>query len=102
MKARLLLRQRIPLDERSFVEMVVWEVPEPVPGCGHALKYRLAYVVDGTCALRFDNEAGKGDHVHKGNEERPVRFSSIRALLERFWSEVDSMRGEGRHEGADD
>ncbi len=102
MKARLLLRQRIPLDEQSFVEMVVWKLPKPVRGSDHAFKYRLAYVVDGVCVLRFDNEAGKGDHMHKGDDERPIKVGSVKALLDRFWSEVDTMRGEGGDEGIDD
>ena len=32
---------------------------------------RLAYVVRGVCVLRYDNEAGKGDHRHFGSGERP-------------------------------
>ena len=28
----------------------------------HGFKYRLAFVVNGVCVLRYDNEAGKGDH----------------------------------------
>lgn len=102
MKAKSLLRQRIPLDERSFVEMAVWEVPEPVQGSKHTFKYRLAYVVDGTCVLRFDNEAGKGDHCHIDDEERPIGFHSIRKLLDAFWTEVDNVRDGGRDESTDD
>jgi len=92
MKAELLINQRIPLDERSFVEMVAWKLPKPVPASAHTYKYRLAYVVDGTCVMRFDNEAGKGDHCHAGDEERMVAFSTIKELLEAFWAEVDNMR----------
>ncbi len=102
MKAKSLLRQRIPLDERSFVEMAVWEVPEPVQGSKHTFKYRLAYVVDGTCVLRFDNEVGKGDHCHTDDKERPIRFHSIGKLLDAFWAEVDNMRDGDRHESIDD
>ena len=29
-------------------------------------KYSLAYVVEGECVLRYDNEAGKGDHIRLG------------------------------------
>jgi hypothetical protein len=32
----------------------------------HELWYRLALVVGGKCVLRYDNEAGKGDHRHVG------------------------------------
>ena len=28
-------------------------------GSAHEFKYRLAYVVDGVCVVRYDNEVGK-------------------------------------------
>ncbi|MGL5361848.1 MAG: toxin-antitoxin system TumE family protein, partial [Bosea sp. (in: a-proteobacteria)] len=62
MNAILLLRERLILSETAFVEVVVWRVPEPVRGSLHDFKYRLAYVRSGICLLRYDNEAGKGDH----------------------------------------
>jgi hypothetical protein len=58
MDAELLLDDRLALDERSFVQMTVWRLPRPVEGCAHSLKYRLAYVIDGQCVLRYDNETG--------------------------------------------
>ncbi len=33
-------------------------------GSSHGFKYRLAYVVDGVCVVRYDNEVDKGDHRH--------------------------------------
>ena len=42
--------------------------------------------------LRFDNEAGKGDHKHVANTEEPYKFNGPEALLEDFWSEVDKWR----------
>jgi hypothetical protein len=59
MQARLLLRERLILGEDRFAEMVIWQMPRPVPGSAHGFKYRLAFVVDEICVLRFDNEAGK-------------------------------------------
>jgi hypothetical protein len=38
-------------------------VPRSVRTSGHEFKYSLAYVVEGECVLRYDNEAGKGDHI---------------------------------------
>jgi hypothetical protein len=32
------------------------------------------HVVAGTCVLRYDNEAGKGDHKHLGAVETLYRF----------------------------
>ena len=72
-----------------MVGPVVWQVPNPVRGSGHDYKYRLALVVDGRCVLRFDNEAGKGDHYHIGDDEFPYRFESPRQLLTDFWRLVN-------------
>jgi hypothetical protein len=93
MDAESLLAQRLALDERSFVELVVWRLNEPVEGCTHHLKYRLAYVVDGVCAVRYDNEAGKGDHRHVGGREREYRFRSLDALQVDFWADVGAWEG---------
>lgn len=58
-------------------------------GSAHSLKYSLAYVVDGVCVLRYDNEAGKGDHRHVGAVETSYQFTSVSQLLKDFWNEVD-------------
>lgn len=90
MKAKLMLRSRSALGEAEFVEIVVWEVPSPVRGSGHSFKYRLAYVVDGSCVVRYDNERGKGDHKHLGQQELPIEFTDIDSLIEAFWKDVDN------------
>ena len=93
MKAELLLRERIAIiPERSFAELVVWSVPAPVRMSIHSFKYRLALVVDGVCVLRYDNEAGKGDHKHIGGLEIPYRFTSPETLLADFWADVEPWR----------
>ena len=92
MKARLLLHERQVLAENAFVELVVWQVPSPVPGSAHGFKYRLALVVNGVCQLRYDNETGKGDHRHLGDEEVPYAFSTPAKLLADFWNDVDLWR----------
>ena len=56
------MNERHVLDARTFVEIVVWRVDRPVRGSMHRFKYRLALVADLVCVLRYDNEAGKGDH----------------------------------------
>lgn len=92
MKATLLLRERRVVAEGAFVELVVWQVPSPVPGSEHGFKYRLAFVVHGVCVLRYDNEAGKGDHKHVGAEQKPYAFTTPAQLLEDFWNDVDNWR----------
>lgn len=90
MKAILLLRDRVILGEAAFVDLRVWAVPDPVRGSAHRFKYALAYVVGGHCVLRYDNEAGKGDHRHFGAEETPYCFVSPETLLADFWRDVDA------------
>ena len=92
MKAALLLRMRLVLTETAFVETVVWRVPEPVRGSRHDFKYRLALVADGVCVLRYDNEAGKGDHKHLGAVEMLYVFTTPAKLLADFWFDVDQWR----------
>lgn len=92
MKAKLMLRERHVIAEDAFVEMVVWRLPEPLSGSRYGFKYRLALVVNGGCVLRYDNEAGKGDHRHQGTEEREYLFISPQALLRDFWNDVDNWR----------
>jgi Family of unknown function (DUF6516) len=69
MKADLLIDEHHVLDRRTFVEIVVWRLDRPVRGSIHRFKYRLTLVADSTCVLRYDNEAGKGDHWHNGTAE---------------------------------
>ena len=92
MPAELLLHERHQLADDAFVEVRIWRVPSPVRGSEHAFKYPLSYVVAGRCVLRYDNEAGKGDHRHAGAREQPYRFTSPARLLADFWSDVDRWR----------
>ena len=93
MPAELLLDERHVLSETAFVELVVWRVPAPVRGSAHEFRYRFALVVDGECVLRYDNEAGKGDHRHYGEREEPYRFESVERLLSDFAADVKRLTG---------
>lgn len=92
MNAKLMLSERHTITEIAFVEMVVWRLPLPLPGSCHSFKYRLALVVSGSCVLRYDNEAGKGDHKHVGQVEISYDFTTPQALLDDFWNDVDKWR----------
>ena len=98
MKAKLLVRQRTIVSESAFAEMVIWDLPEPLEGSQHSFKYRLAFVVDGECVLRYDNEAGKGDHRHINGRERAYTFVSPRKLASDFFADIERHR----HEYSDD
>jgi hypothetical protein len=94
MKATELLRQRVVLSESAFAELVLWQLPKPMPGCAHSFKYRLAYVVNGECVLRYDNEAGKGDHRHAGRRETRYAFSTPERLLADFRRDIKRWNDE--------
>jgi hypothetical protein len=97
MKAVPLLRRRGVVAEDAFVDVVVWEVPEPAPPGTHGFKYRLAYVVGGRCVLRYDNERGKGDHRHTETSEEPYRFSTPEQLVADFGADVARWNDENAH-----
>jgi hypothetical protein len=92
MDASLLLNERHTISETTFVELVVWRLSAPLPGNCHSFKYRLALVVNGSCVLRYDNESGKGDHKHVGQDENPYSFTTANTLLDDFWNDVDRWR----------
>jgi hypothetical protein len=52
------------LSETAFAEIVIWQLQAPLEGSMHDFKYRLAYILNNCCVLRYDNEAGKGNNVH--------------------------------------
>jgi len=97
MKAALLLRTRVAVSETAFAELVLWRVPRPVAGSTHAFKYRLAYIVNGTCVVRYDNEAGKGDHRHVGDKETAYAFKTPDTLVADFQRDITRWNHEHRH-----
>ena len=92
MKAEIITRFKDVAPDGGLIEMIVWRLPEPVPPCTHAFKYRLVYVVDGTRIMGFDNERGKGDHRHIGKHEQPYSFAGIDRLIEDFIAEVERWK----------
>ena len=88
MKALELVRTRIIYSEVAFAELVLWQLPKPLPGSAHRFKYRLAYVVRGVCVLRYDNEAGKGDHRHYGGKESAYAFTDPDKLIAAFQADI--------------
>jgi len=97
MKAVELVRSRIAYTETAFAELVLWRLPKPLEGSSHRFKYRLAYVVRGECVLRYDNEAGKGDHRHVGGRERAYVFTTPEQLLADFQHDISRWNHENRN-----
>lgn len=96
--ARCIYDYRVVLRADAFAEIVVWEVPEAVIGSTHGYRYRLALVADDVCVLRYDNERGKGDHVHVTGKEYAYLFVSIDQLLNDFRTQAERWLDENPHD----
>ncbi len=94
MRAILLVRTRIVYSDRSFAELVLWRLQKSVPGPVHTFKYRLAYIVDAECVVRYDNEAGKGDHRRYGTREASYRFRTPEILMADFQKDISRWNDE--------
>lgn len=92
MKARLLFDRRVVVSETGFAELVLWALPRPSRG----YKYRLAFVANGERVLRYDNEAGKGDHIHRNGRERSYIFVDADRLVADFFADVTRWLDENR------
>jgi hypothetical protein len=94
MKATLVIERRIVFGDRDFAEAVIWRVPEPVPPTHHGFKYRLVYIVDGRRVVGFDNERGRGDHRHHGEQISAYQFRDIDLLMADFAEAIEQWRAE--------
>ena len=97
MKAVELVRTRIALSPTAFSELVLWRVPKRVAGSDHEFKYRLAYVVDLVCVVRYDNESGKGDHRHFNGRQTAYAFTTPEKLIADFEHDIARWNRENRH-----
>ena len=91
MKAIELFRTKDTFGSGS-IEIVIWQVPQPVPPSEHPYKYRLVYVVNGKRIVGYDNERGKGDHKHLGDREEPYHFVDPYQLMADFMADVRGSR----------
>ncbi|MFA5912627.1 MAG: DUF6516 family protein [Burkholderiales bacterium] len=76
-------------DDGSVIEIVVWELSEPLTPSTHRYKYRLYYGAAGISRVRYDNERGKGDHRHLGDSEDDYVFTTLKQLLADFERDVN-------------
>src|SRR6266536_2597747 len=98
-RAVLLLHEKVVREDGGIVELVIWKLPQATPDRPHGLKYRLYFGRDGKCLVRYDNEAGKGDHRHVMDREHAYQFVSVERLRSDF--EADVRRYGGKHEKKD-
>ena len=93
MKARLEHRRTEVWADGTMIEAVVWRLPAPDVDRPHGFKYRLYAGRNGRCLVRYDNERGKGDHVHYGDREQPYQFVSVAQLLADFAADIRRLTG---------
>jgi hypothetical protein len=89
MRATPVARVKEVRDDGSIIEIVIWELPEPLLPCAHHYKYRLYFGGKGVCRVRYDNERGKGDHRHFGEDEQSYGFTTIERLIEDFRLDIE-------------
>ena len=92
--SKLIYREKFIYMDGSIREMVLWQLPEKSSDKPHGLKYRLYYgLSDGTCMVRYDNETGKDDHRHIGDQQEPYRFTNVETLVSDFLADIEKVRG---------
>lgn len=92
MDATLIRSVKRTLPDGYIYEIVIWLVPEPVPGSTHDYKYRLFFGRDGKRIVGYDNERGKGDHRHIEGREFSYLFFDIDRLEADFRTEIENWR----------
>jgi hypothetical protein len=88
MKAKLLYHNKRRLDSGAIIEEVIWKLPQLDAERPHGYKYRLVYIRDRHRLVGYDNERGKGDHRHCGDDEQPYAFTTVDQLLADFRADV--------------
>lgn len=96
MRAVRIFHDKQILADGAIIEMVIWQLPHPVSGSRHRLKYRLFYGTPGRRLVGYDNEAGKGDHRHVGDVQTAYRFTTPEQLVADSLADVGRARGQRR------
>jgi len=94
MSARLLFQDKFIYADGAIREMVIWRLPGVNKERPHGLKYSLFYGYPGKCLVRYDNEKGKGDHRHEGDQEGPYKFVTVEKMIRDFKTDIDKLRGD--------
>ncbi|HEB78286.1 MAG TPA: hypothetical protein ENI90_07155 [Methylothermaceae bacterium] len=94
MNAELVIDRKVVFADGAILQMVLWRLPQPDAERPHGFKYRFYYgLADGQCVVRYDNERGKGDHRHIGDQEETYVFIDVETLVADFLTDVSKARG---------
>ncbi len=92
MKAKLIIQEKVVLQGGYIVQLVLWELPEQTAERPHRFKYRLYFGDnEGNCIVRYDNERGKGDHKHIGDQEVLYDFTDKDKLIDDFYHDIEKF-----------
>jgi hypothetical protein len=84
-QATLILNERDDLPNGVIIAQRIHRLTEPTAAAPHGYVYQLhCGTRTGQTLVRFDNETGKGDHVHLGETEQPYTFTTLARLLTDF------------------
>jgi hypothetical protein len=72
----------------KVTQIVIWEVPSPIPGSRHRFKYRCYFGRNDERIIGYDNERGKGDHRHVRGREFAYDFRDVPTLVADFMKDV--------------
>jgi hypothetical protein len=90
MNAKLIFKQEFTVNG-AIISMVIWRLPSASEERPHALKYRLHCGRGDECIVRYDNETGKGDHIHYGMVEKSYHFTTMDSLILDFHNDVQRL-----------
>ena len=97
-RATLLLHEKVVLADGAIVELIIWRLARATPDRRDGLKYRLYFGRGRKCLVRYDNEAGKGDHRRLKGREEPYRFVSVAKLRRDFEADIHKYGGNNEEE----
>jgi len=97
-RATLLFHEKVVRADGTIVELIIWRLPRATPDRRHRFKYRLCCGRGRKCLVRYDNEAGKGDHRHVKGREEPYRFISVAKLRRDFEADIRKYGGDNEEE----
>jgi len=92
MKATLIYRKTETRADGVKLDMVIWQLPATSADRPHGIKYRLWAGRGGITLVRYDNEAGKGDHKHMGATEMPYVWQGLEHLVAEFIADVEALK----------
>ena len=94
-KATLILDQLDDFPNGVIIAQQVHRLATPTPDAPHGYTHRFhCGTRAGQTLVRFDNETGKGDHVHLGDTEQPYTFTTVDQLLKDFEAAIQPYLGD--------